>query len=821
MMNYSLENLNEIIEEVLIEFCETYPIPDFTKEDHLNHLRSVLEQMSFDVFSSDEIFEAISLAPKKFTLEAPLKKKSAVVKPEDKVKIDAHKKGLEGKGGNAYGPKDRDIITYRNQNGRLVPVNPPQKIGKAKTQSVSPTKNKLARPAIKPKTRPVAKPTAKPIQKPQVKPVAKPTVKPSQKKSEIPVSFAAAFMKNSRQPEAKREAELAKKIELAKKAIEKAALKGGGKKGVYKLETAEGSGKFIEVKVKDVQIAVSNLMSGKKLSALDKKLLKLTTKIVTNPDNGDVKLYFSQKIAGRHPQQGYQSADLATKNFTLANDLRSFALKAGLNVGKSSEGAIGKKVLTPLKLANNINRAKPIEKVKIQKNKEGIVFGNKQIKYKKAPDHTKLTKYFIQQGLSKTDAEKRASTVINQINAWNGKIDDLYDVAKKSQNDLVDFNSFGKVDTPQERRKTRTNIHKGVKLLFLQELKKFGDAFGQKNLANKPENKPIFASLDKLDTLNAKYDLEKDEKARAAYKSELDNLIINLANSPDFKDAVADFTEIKAGLQFLSEGRQVLFPASENFQTADIIILPDDAGWKDSGAKSYEEYLAKNFQFLAVSLEYVGGLSVKFKGGGGSANYNKIIQSVYKNNETQQRLVSIQKTYKIAYSNQQKINSKEVDAAEKEINDTLKWAIKNKIISQADADAIRKIGLEQAANEIKANPNAGNCGGKENQKQLRRAIGLQHIQLHLTAVINNNDVLYTRYGNFNEKLAMKGGKASQVKDDIVDGVIRPCYMSPHHNPGYTQSVDNDGCEGFTPTNQNPSHIKSEKPELVKNFKGEE
>ena len=30
--------------------------------------------------------------------------------------------------------------------------------------------------------------------------------------------------------------------------------------------------------------------------ASDKKLLKLTTKIVTNPENGDVKLYFSQKL---------------------------------------------------------------------------------------------------------------------------------------------------------------------------------------------------------------------------------------------------------------------------------------------------------------------------------------------------------------------------------------------------------------------------------------------------------------------------------------------------------------------------------------------
>ena len=53
MMNFNLDNLNEVIEDVLIEFCETYPIPNFNKEEHLNHLRSVLEQMGLDVFTSN------------------------------------------------------------------------------------------------------------------------------------------------------------------------------------------------------------------------------------------------------------------------------------------------------------------------------------------------------------------------------------------------------------------------------------------------------------------------------------------------------------------------------------------------------------------------------------------------------------------------------------------------------------------------------------------------------------------------------------------------------------------------------------------------
>ena len=73
MMNFNLENLSEIIDEVLTEFCVTYPIPNFQSKEQLEHLRSVLEQFGAEAFTDTELMEAISLAPKKFTLEAPKK----------------------------------------------------------------------------------------------------------------------------------------------------------------------------------------------------------------------------------------------------------------------------------------------------------------------------------------------------------------------------------------------------------------------------------------------------------------------------------------------------------------------------------------------------------------------------------------------------------------------------------------------------------------------------------------------------------------------------------------------------------------------------
>jgi hypothetical protein len=175
MMNFSLENLNEIIDDVLLDFCVTYPIPDFQNEEQLLHLKTILEQFGVTILDDAQLMEAISLAPKKFTLEGPVKNKT--VNPKDKVRADAHKKGLEGKGGSAYGPKGKDLITHRNQNGKLVAVNPPVKIGKAAQQQkvVNPTKKAVAptKKALAP-TKKVTPPTKKSVTQPQTRPQAAP-----------------------------------------------------------------------------------------------------------------------------------------------------------------------------------------------------------------------------------------------------------------------------------------------------------------------------------------------------------------------------------------------------------------------------------------------------------------------------------------------------------------------------------------------------------------------------------------------------------------------------------------------------------------------
>ena len=519
-------------EEILLELSYRIPqgIVDLTNEQHLNELIIILEENR--IYNS----QAINSLREK----AEANKKDPNVTYVDKK---GQKRTVKYSSAIKYDDKHPGYLAAMKL------MNTKSKTSKDTPKSVKPATIKISGAEKR------AQQTSKPS-------VSIPTTKAGS-------SFKDAFISNTKQKGDKAEIELKNKLEKAYTQIDLAAIKSSGKKGIFELETEEGSGKYTQIKSSEVKVALQNLMSGKKLTASDKKLLKLTTKIVTNPENGDVKLYFSQKIAGRHPQQGYQSIELAKKNVEMGDALRKYALDNGLTVGKSSEGAIGKKVFNPLKTAGAVNRNEPTKKTKIEKTKEGLVVNGKLRKYKTIPNEKKLVEYYIKNGKSPEEAQKDARTTINQHKAWNEKMDDIAKVSEANGGE-IDFCNFGDVSNPEGRKQTITTILKGVSSGFLSELKKYEETFGTEDLSKKPENKIIFDTLVNLEKINSKSDLETDEKAREAYKRGLDELIKHMANSVDFKDAVADFTEMKVGLQYLSEGKQVYFPSAENFQTADI-----------------------------------------------------------------------------------------------------------------------------------------------------------------------------------------------------------------------------------------------------------
>jgi hypothetical protein len=624
-------------------------------------------------------------------------------------------------------------------------------------------------------------------------------------------SFKDRYLGNSKaaKPE-KAQADFEKRREKALSQIDKAAQFNSDKPGIFKLETEEGSGKFIEIKTEDIKTAVNKLFNGEKLSANDKKILNLTTKIVTNPENGDVKLYFAKKIAGRHPQQGYESVLMAEKNIPMGDSFREYAIENGLKVGKSGEGAFGKKQMNPNKVAKAGNPKEPIKNLKVKSDKNGIEVNGQRFNYKPIPTKNELNKLrekLLKKGLSPDEVDEKIKNYVNGRKKENQVLSTIAEVASKSGG-AISYCNFGDVFTPEGRKKTITNVLVGVNKMFIDGLNNHQNTFNTENLLEKPENKKVFDTLKKLEKISKSSNLETDKAAQSIFKKELDQLIVDMANSVDFKDAFADFAEMVVGLGALAEGKRVMFPSAENFQTADIIILPDDNSINEADLVnvSIEE------------LDLTGGVSIKSDGGGGSAIKNRIELTEYKNPKTKEKLLNALNTYQTAYGNQQDVKEEDLAKDEAVMEDLFKYGVEIGCFTKQDIEKIKKIGEKQGQSEIKTAGDAGNCGGKENQKRLHRAMTLQHQQMQLTCIISNCDTDWTGYSNVNKKMGKSKGKVVKVTDDIADGVKKPCYSNPHHNPGYTKSVDKNGCVSLTPSNQNPAHIVSKIPDLINNFK---
>jgi hypothetical protein len=777
-------------EEILVELSYRIPtgIVDLTNEEHLDELVIILEENR--IYNSQAI---IALREKaKVKPNAPTKKVLNKIKPNSSSNPKAGEspkfKGYFHIGGGYYSKQPGGEITHKSDAGSLRVLNAKEKAEKNKG-AVSNTKKS-------------------------------PTVKAN---NDIEVSGAEERLGKSDKKGAKgsfRDALFStikkSKDEDKEKFINDKAI--AAQKVVAGLMDSSGNinllsdtdGKPTKINGKNVQKVLDKLFKGQPISAKEAETFNSVVKIVTNPENGDVKLYFAKKIAGRHPQQGYDKVEFPKNNVPMGDALRKYAIENGLTVGKSGEGAVGKKQINPNKQAKAANPKEPIKNLNVKSDKNGIGINNKRFNYRPIPtkaDIAGLKKSLIKKGDSDAVADEKIRLLVNSRKKDNQVLSTIAEVAAKSGGEIP-YCNFGDVFTPEGRRATITNIIKGATKSFSDDLKKHQSTFGTENLLEKPENATIFDTLGRLEKISKSSNLENDKKAQSEFKKEVDQLLIDMAASVDFKDAVADFAEMTVGLEQLAKGRRVLFPSSENFQTADIIILPNDDSISDA-------------ELLSVSVEEVdliGGVSIKSDGGGGSAMRNRIELTEYKEPETKEKLLNAQVTYQIAYGNQQDVNEKELAKAENMIEDLFKYGVSKGCFTKEEIKTIKKIGEKAGQSEIKTAGKAGNCGGPENQKRLHRAIILQHIQLQLACIISNHRTDYTLYSNVNKKMGKSKGKVVKVTDDIADGIKKPCYSNPHHNPGYTKSEDKNGCISLTPTNQNPAHIVSKMPDLINNYK---
>ncbi len=490
-------------------------------------------------------------------------------------------------------------------------------------------------------------------------------------------------------------------------------------------------------------------------------------------------------------------------------------------VGNSSEGVISKKQLVPNKITSKRKIAK------ITPHKDGSIdFKGRPMKPIKQPNPVILVDAIRKNNpdMSKDDVEKRANIVSLQIERYNSQIEDL-----KMKGDL-EYVDYGPVQTQKDRSKTSKNIISASE-------KRIKDLLDKADRTNDPSNQKVFATLSKLKKLNSK-NLETDENARKEYLETLNQLTVDMGNSVDLKDAAADFAEMKVALEKLSQGYAVYIPASEVFKISDILIINpiDTSELKLGNVKD----LSNSLKFLNVALEFVGGESVKYKGGGGGISDDKIKYSVYRNKETRKKLYALtgvadkdypeaQKgVYDFMYPSRKRSKkdgyppTADALASRKEISDDTKaWAKQNGIMNEEEIESVDNYAEDRGNVLYEKFIKFGvgkNCGwSDDDHKNYKEALKQYLREMKMMEIINNNDLKYTKFANSDQKVGLKNGKPATAHSEELDGIIKPCYMKFKDDPGFSFSKDtsNNNCITATPTNRNPSEIKGKKTKPYK------
>ena len=199
---------------------------------------------------------------------------------------------------------------------------------------------------------------------------------------------------------------------------------------------------------------------------------------------------------------------------------------------------------------------------------------------------------------------------------------------------------------------------------------------------------------------------------------------------------------------------------------------------------------------------------------------DKVKQTVYKGKETRKRLNSLLEGYFTLYSDDRDppnypASLEKLKDRKQKLDDTVKWAINDGVISEEDAGLIDSYAERRADTlyEKFLKKGAGNCMDEKEKGRYKASISQYLKEMKMMEVINNNDLKYTKFGNSNQKISLKGGKPGKAYSEEIDGIKKPCYMKFKDDPGFSFSKTPGGCVTATPTNRNPSEIHAEKPKI--------
>ena len=545
----------------------------------------------------------------------------------------------------------------------------------------------------------------------------------------------------------------------------------------------------------NISTIVDKMLKGEDLSNEEAAIAKDYIKIVKTDKK--VKLYIASKKKGDWGQQGYIKVEIGT-----GKAAKQWADEASgkydVTSGAASQGVIGKKQISPAK--TNSKR----KKAKIEIIDDNTIMFNGQ-KMAKLPvltfDEIKNEIKSENPGLTEKELNKKAAILERRIRRYNDNIDVFKEIAQEGGGEF-EYVDYGDVDTPENRGKAIQNM---VDITLADFKRRLGDK------ADLPENKLVMDSMESLKKFE-RVDLENDEAARKEYEQILSDIIVHMTNSKDFRDGVADFAEQKVAMELLGRGYPTYLPSDEAFKTADVLVA-NPAELSDLSEKS------NSLQLLYVTLEFSGGISVKYQGGGAGNSDEKVKKTRFKNNETRKRLNGMLGTYDSMYPNDRTPpnfppSQETLGELNKTHEDNKKWAIESGIATEEEIKKAEEWADKRIEAVLKTFESNGvmDCMSDDEKSRFKETMRSYYRNQKLMEVIYNNDADYTMFGNSNQKIKVSKGKAVANESDVADGVEDICYMKIKDDVGFNYSKQGD-CTVVKPSNRNPSEIHSHKPTI--------
>jgi|SaaInlStandDraft_1057018.scaffolds.fasta_scaffold10920_5 hypothetical protein len=513
------------------------------------------------------------------------------------------------------------------------------------------------------------------------------------------------------------------------------------------------------------------LLGGEKLTDEESKMVAKYAKIATTDKGDTLKIYFASNSPGNFLQGGREKAlQMSDKDGSLQKDMIENGMETTPSMTSGTIPAkIGTKQINPNKLTGGKTR-----KVKVKKevdkdgNIQSIVVDGKKMSRMSPPDPIKLEKALAKQNPDLTEDQikslaKRTNRAIERNNEQLSRMANMEDLEVLEP--VSGLEGLSQKEAADKITKEYSN--------------KIADEV-EKMLGENPTK----AELAVVDKMKALADIED----AAEYEAACIDALSAMDGVDSMRKGSSDLLESYAYIWMNKKGIKTVLPAGETFPVSDIITMGGDIDLNDLDPSDpeYADKIAMQGLPFVVNLESSGGVSVKKDGGAASAAKNKIDESVFKNEKTNEKLHILTDNHNSFLGTKKEPTTPEtIEKGQKLMNDTQKWAQDSGILPKDYKPMYGSRTPKQWAEDtLKMWEEDGRGPFADHQL---KALEMHAHQAILLADMHNAELTEQKYGNINGST-----KKKDAGFNVTDGINDASLMSPSLNPGFKFIKGEDG-----------------------------